>query len=434
MVLLRLMGVGRSYGQRQALRLLAGAAGGFVLHLMALGALGSAVGAGALVGALVAALATTTGALVERFGTSSAAVRRWTASLWLLLLTLGGTAVLAALGYPLPWLAPALAWSGPWGWAAQPVVAAAGGYAPGWPLAVVLLAVTTGAALLVADRAVAGLRGATVRARARAVGNVISAMRALQPRQARLAMCSAQGADIPARLRLPPPRRRLLLLPWRDVTALLQHPGRLWWYVLLLALAHVLAALTATTGGILVVLLTVGTAYLAAAQLVESARLDADDTRRSAMLPYRYASLALAHAVVPVALLIAGGAVAVGLLPLTGASVLPGLLLIAATPALVGAALVSAYRGVLPRRLLAGLAFGMDTGSPIGDITPVTVAVWYARGPLVVLALLTPGLYGALQSAAGLGGACAAAAPWLAVAAALLLTWARRQAANWYRS
>lgn len=174
--------------------------------------------------------------------------------------------------------------------------------------------------------------------------------------------------------------------------------------------------------------------YLAAAQLVEPARLDADDTRRSTLLPYRYGNLALAHAAVPIALLAVGGAAATGTLAATGGAIASGLLMSAAAPSLVGAALVSAYRGVLPQRLLARLTVGMDTGNPLGDLTPIYAVAWYARGPLVALALVTPALHAALASPAGLAEAFTAAAPLLAVATAATLTWTARRAASWYHS
>lgn len=421
----------RAVGGAAAVGAGTGAACGLVLSMRGLGTPGATIVAGLAAGVAIAVLATAAGALVERFG-AAAGVRRWTLPLWLFPVACAVAAVPAGMGYQLGWARRALLWSGPWGWAAQPLVAAVGGSVPGWPFATALLAATTVLALFAADRAARGLAGSTVRARARAVGGVTDAMRALQPRRARLAMRSAQGPKTPHRLRLPPPRSRFWLLPWRDVTALLRNSARLGWCLLWMASAHLLAMLAAITGGVAVVLLSVIAAYLAAAQLVEPARLDADDTRRSALLPYRYASLALAHAAVPVVLLVIGNMLAVGLSALAGAPVLPGLLVLTAAPCLVGAALVGAYRGELPQRLLVRLHTGMDT--PLGDPTPVAVVVWYSRGLLAALVLLTPALHRALHPTAELAGAFATTAPWLAAAAALLLIWARGQAAKRYRA
>jgi hypothetical protein len=41
-------------------------------------------------------------------------------------------------------------WSGPWGWAVGPLVAAAGGHDPGWPVQAALLAAITAAAVIAA--------------------------------------------------------------------------------------------------------------------------------------------------------------------------------------------------------------------------------------------------------------------------------------------
>lgn len=419
-------------------RLVAGAAAGavvgFALHVMALGALSATVAAGAVAGSLVMVLACAVGSFIQRFRGIAAHARRWAFTLLLVPLLFGVAALLAGFGHEAPWLNLALMWSGPWGWATQPLVAVVGGYAPAWPLATALLAATTTLALLAAARTVSGVPAAVLRSRAQTVRNVSSAMMAIQPRQALLAMRFARGPGTPRRFRFRAPGRRFLIVPWRDVTSLLQYPGRLAGSLVLLISAHCLATLAASTGGVILTLLVVTVAYLGAAQVVEPARLEADDTHRSEILPYRYGTLALLHAVVPTAVLVITGAAVVGMLSIVGGPAAPGLPLIMATPSLVGAALVSAYRGVLSQGLLTQLFVGMDTGTPFGDITPVIVALWYVRAPLAALALLLPPLHWVLRPAGASPSVFVASAVWLTATAALLLVWANRRANTWYRA
>ena len=56
---------------------------------------------------------------------------------------------------------------------------------------------------------------------------------------------------------------------------------------------------------------TVVATYLAAAQLIEPARLEADNPLRAAQLPYRFGVLALAHGAIPAATLLTLGAIMV---------------------------------------------------------------------------------------------------------------------------
>ena len=184
--------------------------------------------------------------------------------------------------------------------------AGAGNPAPWWPVALGLLAGTALAALACADRVVAGVPAAALRARARTLGAMSAAALSMNTRGVATAYTGAAGTRR-ARFRLPPPRRRELVLLWRDLLALLRSPARLVSAVLLALLA---AALAAVAGhGRPVSLVLVGCAlslgYLAAAWLCEGARLDADDPRRSAQLPFRYESLAWWHAAVPCLVLLA---------------------------------------------------------------------------------------------------------------------------------
>jgi hypothetical protein len=126
--------------------------------------------------------------------------------------------------------------------------------------------------------------------------------------------------------------------------------------------------------------------YLGAAQLVEAARLDADDPRLVASLPQRASTVASAHLVTPLAVILATLAPAGVAALVWGPPSAPASLatLAMAAPALVGAALVSAYRGDVPPGILIGVS------SPTGDTGPIQAVFWYLRGPLTVIALLAP--------------------------------------------
>jgi hypothetical protein len=134
-----------------------------------------------------------------------------------------------------------------------------------------------------------------------------------------------------------------------------------------------------------------GLGYLAAAWLCEGARLDAEDTRRSAALPFRFDSLPWRHAAVPclVLLVVAG-------IPVTAVSVASGdprfLVLLAVTvPVLVAGAMVNVFRPEFPPDLFGGV----DT--LLGNTAAYRMVFWFARGP--VLAVLPMALL--LSAAAG---------------------------------
>jgi hypothetical protein len=123
--------------------------------------------------------------------------------------------------------------------------------------------------------------------------------------------------------------------------------------------------------------------YIAALQLVEPARLDADDPRRTRWSPYPAAALARRHAVVPSILVMAVGLVAAAAgAPWLGArhALLAGAAALALPPLLVASALVSSYRGRVPLHLMFG---GADMG--FGGTGPILVLAWYLYGPLVAL-------------------------------------------------
>jgi hypothetical protein len=292
----------------------------------------------------------------------------------------GLAALTAAFGLPAA-IATVLLWSGPWGWAAQGPVALAGGSATLWPAATLLLGLAAAVAVTLGDRAAADVPAAVLRARARTLGHMSAAVFNLDARRVTTAYRSATGAYGRARFRIRPPLARQLVLVWRDLTALLRAPSRLAWSVLL-ALASVglgALAVRAPHAALLPLAGALTLGYLAAAGLCEGARLDGDDPRRSAQLPFRYDTLARRHAIVPcLALAVLAGCPAAVLAIITGRPWL--LLLIAATiTVLVGGALVNSFRG----QLEGGMFEGFDT--PLGNSSGITMTLWYVTGPLLAV-------------------------------------------------
>lgn len=274
-----------------------------------------------------------------------------------------------------------LLWSGPWGWAAQGPVALAGGSAPYWPAATLFLGLAAAAVIAVGDRAAADVPAAVLRTRARTLGQMSAAMFNLDARSVTTAYRGATGAYGRARLRIRPPLAWQLVLPWRDLTALVRAPSRLAWSALLGIASAGLGALavTAPHAALLPLAGALILGYLAAAGFCEGARLDGDDPRRSAQLPFRYDAMARWHAIVPCGALavLAGGPAAV-LAIITGhARLLP--LIVATIVVLVGGALVNSFRGELEGDMFSGFE------TPLGNSSGISIALWYVTGPLLAV-------------------------------------------------
>jgi Family of unknown function (DUF6297) len=361
--------------------------------------------------ALLFALGTAAAALIERWEAGQRWLRRATPVALVVAAAFAGLAAWAALGRPPGALTAVALWSGPWGWAAQGVTALAGGTAPLWPLATALLGAAALAAVACAHRAAAGVPGSALRIRARTIGAMSAAVLSMDTRGVALARRGAAGSRR-ARLRLPPPRRRALVLPWRDLLALARAPSRLLGAAALAVLAVGLIAVAGLGGQLSLVPVASGLAlgYLAAAWLCEGARLDAEDTRRSENLPFRFGSLAWWHAAVPCLVLLAVGAAPV--IAIAAAAGDPRLIVLLAVtvPVLVAGALVNVFRARFPPDLFDGVE------TPLGNTAAIQVIVWLAWGPVLAVAPLTvllvsavrPHHPGALVRAVVVGGGLAA--------------------------
>jgi len=370
---------------------LGGRDGGDVLRL---------TGTGMLSGALLFAVGAGLAGLAERYPVTWPWVRRATPVAVAAAAGLAGLAAWAALGALPAAVGAVVLWSGPWGWAAQGLTAlAAHGAqaaqpAPWWPVGTGLLAVAALAAVAAAQRAAAGVPAAALRARARTLGAMSAAALSMNTRGVATAYTAAGSRPRRARLRLPAPRRRHLVLLWRDLLALARSPSRL---VAAVALAWLAVGLIAVAShGRQVSLVPIGCAlilgYLAAAWLCEGARLDADDPRRSAQLPFRFESLAWWHAAVPcLVLLAAAGLPAVAACLATG-DPRPLALLAVSVPVLVAGALVNVFRPPLTPGMFAGAE------TPVGNTAVLNIIFWYAWGTLLAVVPMTVLLSSAIRS------------------------------------
>ncbi|RKE17310.1 DUF6297 family protein [Streptomyces sp. TLI_171] len=370
-------------------------------------------------GACLPLLGVCAGLQVQRSAPAARWARRLTPYATVLILGLATQSALAVAGHPVHWLERVELWSGPWGWAGLAALAPTPAAVPGGAVAAVLLVLPTALLLVLADRAVGTVPLALLRERARTAAGVLAALRTVELRAARLAVTGASGGDRQLRLRLPAPRRSWLILYWRDALSLLRAPARLGRAVLLTVPALLCAVLVHDTRGVLswaVAVLALLFGYLAVAQLLEPARIETDDVRRSSWSPYPFTGLMLRHAVVPtllgLVLAAAGSAVVLALGGGPSAWLAP-----LAVPALVAAGLVNACRGAARRDLL------YRSPQPTGGSTGIALFVaWYAAGPAVALPVLALPFSAALRS-----GAAGPLVPALAVAlaaTAALLQWA----------
>jgi hypothetical protein len=373
----------------------------------------SALGWALVGGVLVPLLATACGVAVERFSGVARWVRRATPVVALAVVLLAVQCVLAVLGHRSTALERVEMWSGPWGWPAlaglQPTSAAQPG---GW-VGAVLLGVLTLLAVGWAYRAAPGIPLGSLRLRARTAAGVAAALRTAELRSARLVLAQVDQRGRKVRLRIPPPQRAALIVPWRDLTALLRAPSRFGRAVLFAAPALLLAEPAASARGadrVLLTALAVALGYLGVAQLAEPARVEADDPRRAGWSPYPYAKLMMRHAVVPVTAAVLLMAVGAGIASALGVSSAVWLAPVAALP-LTAAAMVNACRGPSRQEL-------MYTPRGAGSMGPFLFLAWYAAGPLTTVPALS----------FALGARTVSAVLWCLLCAAVLMYWSYQRA------
>ncbi|WP_328926170.1 DUF6297 family protein [Streptomyces sp. NBC_00190] len=341
--------------------------------------------------------------------------------------------VVVAAGPSVPALTATAAFCGPWGWSGWATVAASHGDATTWATALGVLLLCTAAALRSAFEVAGSIPATELSSRGGTSRQAAQGAALLDLRALTLVMQSAARAGRRRpRLRLPLPRSRWAVGPWRDAVVFLRHPGRSAAALAVLAVgvtqlqlvAHWMrdtphgpvGPLQATALGLFLVV----PPYLAAVALAEPAYQDTDRPRRTLMLPVSPAALAVGHLVVPVLLLWAAAAAArsAALLPGAPAGTLTAyaVTLLVAGPALVATVLVGAYRGA-PRYDL--LALSLD---------------WYAALPFL-LWRLAPALAAGFVTAPWLwhtvagpsAGPDASAVLWLAARSTVVIAWAVRR-------
>lgn len=272
-------------------------------------------------------------------------------------------------------------WSGPWGWAVGPIIAAAGGWAPGWPAQAALLALAVAAAVTAAWRRAGGAPTEELARRAALRGGLAASAYLLDVRAVALLRQQATRALLGVRrVRLRPPRARWLAIPWRDTLAMLRAPGRLGWAAALAAGAILAVAAAPSRRGLGIAAVLAG--YLAAGRLVESIRVETDQPDAHYQLSWRYGNLILLHCLQPAVVLAAIGSLLVvaawlaGLLPTAALG-----LALTGTPAtaavLVLAAAIAGRRGRVPVELLL-----------LGDVGGIALLLWILTGPLLAETLL----------------------------------------------
>jgi hypothetical protein len=208
----------------------------------------------------------------------------------------------------------------------------------------------------------------------------------LDARGAALARRSANRSLLGVRrVRLRRPRRRWLAIPWRDALSLLRSPARLGWALVLSGAGVVAVAAEPDRRAVLAAAVLAG--YLAAAQLIEPLRAEADQPDASRQLPIGWGDLLVMHCVVPGLALAVAGAVASGVAWAAGLLHGPAPWLALAACPLVAAVLVlssaiSGQRGrVSPTTLSTAFGLGEFGG-------PVYLIGWIALGPLLAEVLL----------------------------------------------
>jgi hypothetical protein len=304
-------------------------------------------------------------------------------------------------------------WSGPWGWAVQPV---AGATTAASLLAFALLAAAAGVAVAAAARGFEPCPTERHAVRAEARSGAVASAWALDARTARLSLRQAAGpARTRARRGLRAPRRPALAVPWRDATSALRAPQRTLGCAALAAAAAAVAIAAADHPA--AELLAALGSYVAASIMLEPLRQEIDQPGAAHVLLRRpFGRILLAHVAVPVAVIATGAALAAAGVAAAGARPARGgamaVAALAVVPAIVLCAALSSRRG--GRLPVSVLALG-TTGDPSGG---GIVIAWLLAWPLAAVALgALPLIFvaraHALGSALVLTFAVAATAPYI---------------------
>jgi hypothetical protein len=275
-------------------------------------------------------------------------------------------------------------WSGPWGWATQPV---GGVPAARWGAALVLLAVTSVAACWIALRNAAACSTERHAVRAEAREGAVASLSALDVRTAQLALRRVDDRRHrrPWRSRIPAPSHPALAVPWRDATATLRAPGRLAEAALLVAAGMVLALTNAThfldaaLAGLLV--------YLAVTRLLEPLRIEVDAPGAARnLLVRRFGSVLLSHVAVPLTIVAVAAGLTIVPCALTHVIVAqPGKLALLALVTLPTAALCAALSARRGGRMPLSVLFFASGPDPSGG--GLVIVGWLVMWPAIAAAV-----------------------------------------------
>jgi hypothetical protein len=316
---------------------------------------------------------------------------RW-ATVWALRLTIPALGLVVLLGFAQSGghaARFAALWSGPWGWGILPL--ASGGPAYG----------VVGLGLLCALAVVAGisvlrtagdcsLEGFRVRARTRS--QVVASLYALDYRSAGVAGRGQRTQTWQSRVRLRLPRRSLFVVPWHGAVALLRSPVRLVWGIVLAGAGTVLLALQPTRQG--AVWAGAVALYLAASSLLEPLRLEVDSSGTAkVLLPWRFERILWLHCLLPAALMIGAGLLALAgglaLGYLSGAAAgSVAILTIPLSFVVILAAALSARRGGRVSTNMVEMA-SMDTTGFTWFLVVLQLAMWAILALIVTIVVVT---------------------------------------------
>jgi hypothetical protein len=310
-------------------------------------------------------------------------------------------------------------WSGPWGWATGPVLAASGRAVSGWIALAGLLGVAATAAVVSAIATADQISEEELWRRSEARSSASAALFFGDVRAAKIVARRgrARGGFRGRELMMIRAPRPWLVIISRDVLTFRRNPGLVGVAASFVA-AAVLSGVAARERPILAAGVFVGL-YAAASRLSEPIRLENDRPDAHRMLPWPLGTVLLMHSVVPaiiIAVLVWIGLAVVGV----GGYVAPPIVasLGVVTPFVAGtlvlSAGISASRRAFPVEMLI-------TGAEMGSLAVVT---WLVTGP--TLALIAVGVAaGALlpRLDQGLTSATVPAIGYLVVAMVVFGTW-----------
>jgi hypothetical protein len=230
---------------------------------------------------------------------------RW-ATVWALRLTLPALGLVILLAFAqVDGRTAKLAglWSGPWGWGILPLASVGPSFGVVSLVLLCALAVAGGVSVF---RTAGDCSVESFRIRARTRSQVVASLYAFDYRTAGLAGRATKAQTWQARVRLRPPRRPILVVPWHGAVALLRSPVRLVWGVVLAGAGMVLLALQPSRQG--AIWAGAVALYLAATSLLEPLRLEVDSSGTpKVLLPWRFETVLWLHCLLPTALMILAG-------------------------------------------------------------------------------------------------------------------------------